>query len=193
MVATPYAARRDGDESVDAREREGYRQGFEEGCAQGRREAIEESARAQLHDTARAQSALEALATAVRAANEADQRMRAEIQAAAPRLAFALVEELLGREVALAADPGREALTRVLTFDQGSEPAVVRMNPTDLEILGELDPSLSRRDITLVPDASVERGGAVADFGRGSVDAQLSTALSRVREILMGDETGVGA
>jgi flagellar assembly protein FliH len=109
--------------------------------------------------------------------------MRAEIQAAAPKLAFAVVEALLGRELALAANPGREAVARVLALDEGMQPATVRMNPTDIAAFGEDDLG---RVVSVVADPAVEPGGAVVEIGRATLDAQLGPAVERVREILLG-------
>jgi flagellar assembly protein FliH len=194
VVSTPYVSRREpvdavGDERSVER-RDGYREGFEDGCAQGRTLAVEEAAQTRAHDTARARTALDALAGAVRAAHEADLRMRAEIQAAAPKLAFALLEELMARELWLATNPGREAVARVLALDEGTQPATIRMNPRDIETLGDIDATLSTREVTLVADANVEPGGAVVDIGKGTLDGQLSTALERVRDVLLGSQRG---
>ncbi len=85
--------------------------------------------------------------------------------------------------MALAATPGRDAITRVLALSEGLEPATVRLNPLDVETLDALDLG---RVLTVVADPSVERGGAVAEVGRAILDGQLESALERVRQVLLG-------
>ena len=95
-----------------------------------------------------------------------------------------LIEELLGRELALAEDPAMDAVRRALTFCPADAPAVVRVHPDDLaevpaEALAELPDS-----VRVVADPSVERAGAIAESGPRRIDAQLSAALARVQAVL---------
>ncbi|MCZ2817824.1 FliH/SctL family protein [Modestobacter sp. VKM Ac-2984] len=95
-----------------------------------------------------------------------------------------LVGDLFGRELAMAAEPGLDALRRALTLCPDDVPVVVRLHPDDLaevpaEALAQLPAS-----VTVRGDADVERAGAVAEAGTQRVDAQLSAALDRVREVL---------
>ena len=133
--------------------------------------------------------ALSALARALAGAEEAERRVRAEVQVAAPKLAFALVEAILCRELALAANPGQEAVARALALDDGIQPAIVRLNPADIEALDQMDLG---RVVHLVADPAVERGGALVEIGRTTLDGQLGSAVARVRQILLGPE-GSGA
>ncbi|MCZ2836509.1 FliH/SctL family protein [Modestobacter sp. VKM Ac-2985] len=95
-----------------------------------------------------------------------------------------LVGDLFGRELAMAAEPGLDALRRALTLCPDDVPVVVRLHPDDLaevpaEALAQLPAS-----VTVRGDDAVERAGALAEAGTQRVDAQLSAALDRVREVL---------
>jgi flagellar assembly protein FliH len=95
-----------------------------------------------------------------------------------------LVEDLLGRELALADSPVLDAVRRALTLVPADAPAVVRVHPDDLaeipaEALAELPATLR-----VVEDPSVERAGAVAETGPRRIDAQLMAALERVQAVL---------
>ena len=95
-----------------------------------------------------------------------------------------LVGDLLGREVATASSAGLDALRRALTLCPSDVPVVVRLHPDDLsevpvEALAQLPGS-----VTVVGDETVERAGALAEAGNQRVDAQLTTALQRVLEVL---------
>jgi flagellar assembly protein FliH len=90
--------------------------------------------------------------------------------------------------LALAANPGRDAVIRVLALDEGLSPATVRLNPVDMAALEALDLG---RVLNVVADPGVEPGGALVEVGRASLDRQLGPALERVRQILLGpDEPG---
>jgi flagellar assembly protein FliH len=119
----------------------------------------------------------------VAAAEEAERRVLAEVQVAAPKLAFAIVEAILGRELALAANPGQEAVARVLALDEGRQPAIVRLNPDDVEALDQMGLG---REVQVVADPAVERGGALVEIGRSTLDGQLGSAIERVRHVLLG-------
>ena len=95
-----------------------------------------------------------------------------------------LVGDLLGREVAAATSAGLDALRRALTLCPRDVPIVVRLHPDDLaevpaDALAQLPTS-----VTVLGDETVERAGAVAEAGNQRVDAQLTTALQRVLEVL---------
>jgi flagellar assembly protein FliH len=182
-VPTTYRSRTLEIEAMEADAAAAVRRGYDDGYAEGLAAAVADAAGIREEEVRRATAALSALSRAVAAAEEAERTVRAEVQAAAPRLAFALVEALLGRELALATNPGREAVARVLALDEGMQPATVRMNPTDIAAFGEDDLG---RVVSVVADPAVEPGGAVVEIGRATLDAQLGPAVERVREILLG-------
>ena len=95
-----------------------------------------------------------------------------------------LVGDLLGREVTLADSAGMDAVRRALTLCPTDGPVRVRLHPDDLaEIPAEALAGLPE-SVTVLGDDSVERAGALAEAGTQRVDAQLSAALERVREVL---------
>jgi flagellar assembly protein FliH len=188
VVATTYLSRTVELETMEADAALAVRQGYDDGYADGLARAAVEAAEVRKSEATRAAGALSALSLALAAAEESDRRMRAEIQVAAPKLAFALVEALLGRELALAANPGRDAIIRVLALDDGLAPATVRLNPVDVAALDALDLG---RVLNVVADPAIGPGGALVEVGRASLDGQLGPALERVRRVLLGpDEPG---
>jgi flagellar assembly protein FliH len=95
-----------------------------------------------------------------------------------------LVGDLLGREVATAAAPGLDALRRALTLCPTDVPVVVRLHPDDLAEVPAAALAGLPAAVTVVADETVERAGALAEAGNQRVDAQLTTALERVLEVL---------
>jgi flagellar assembly protein FliH len=188
VVPTAYVSRNVELEASRADAEAAVRRGYDEGFAEGLARAAAVADEVRREEAQRATAALSALASAIDAAEAAEAHMRAEIQAAAPKLAFALLEALLGRELSVAADPGQEAIVRVLALDEGLQPAVVRLHPGDVARLGTVDLG---RVVNIVADPLVEPGGALVEIGRATLDGQLGPAVERVRRILL-DSSGPG-
>lgn len=167
----------------------GHAEGFEAGFAEGRAAGHAEGAQAAV---AEAQRQVEAHLAATLSALDsvaADLAGReattfAQVESVAVDLAVTLAEAILGREVAVATDPGREALARALSLAPESGDLVAHLHPDDLAPLGDVEDLAPGRELRLVPDASVGRGGAVVTAGAARIDARISTALERVRQEL---------
>jgi flagellar assembly protein FliH len=95
-----------------------------------------------------------------------------------------LVEDLLGRELALADSPVLDAVRRALTLCPADVPAVVRVHPDDLAEIPAESLAALPDTVRVVGDAQVERAGAIAETGVRRIDAQLITALERVQAVL---------
>jgi flagellar assembly protein FliH len=95
-----------------------------------------------------------------------------------------LVGDLLGRELATTDTAGLDALRRALTLCPSDVPVVVRLHPDDLAEVPPGELAQLPDSVTVVGDIAVERAGALAEAGTTRVDAQLGTALERVRAVL---------
>jgi flagellar assembly protein FliH len=186
VVPITYANRNATIESLESFRARAVRDGYEDGYEDGQARARAEAERERESLVMRVEAAIASLEVAVRSAQELDAARRAELQSTASHLAFTLLEELLARELALSSNPGRDAITRTLALDQGTEPATVRINPRDLAVLDDFSDLARGRQLTVVADTSVEPGGALIEIGRSTLDGQLRTALERVREVLVG-------
>ncbi len=200
QVGRPRAT---GNQALDAIRSEGWDEGFhegrEEGLAAGRADGFEigltegraagyaEGAEAAVDDARRAIEAhlvatlgsLDALAAHL-AGREAT--TFAEVESVAVDLAITLAEAILDRELAVADDPGRDALVRALALAPESGDLVAHLHPDDLAPLGDVDDLAPGRSLRLVSDTSVGRGGCVVTSGAARIDARISTALERVRQ-----------
>ena len=188
VVPTSYDNKGPQVDSLEEQRAAAARQGYQEGYAEGLERAAREQERRSAEESQRAAAALAALSHAVSAVHDSANSVCAQVQEAAPKLAYELLEILLAREVSLMTSPGAEAITRVLRLDEGSGPVTVWMHPSDVAALGELAEAGFARDVNVIADPSVEKGGAVAEVGRATFDGQLTTALERVREVLLGGE-----
>lgn len=170
---------------------QGYAKGWAEGRRAGeararaaheeevrRRQELDEQHR---QEQARRIQALEAASRELRARLD---EARATLESHAVEVAVQITEAVLGREVETGADSAVDAVRRVLDV-LPSDVAVftLRMHPADL---AAVDPDvLADHSVTLLADPSVERGGAVAETDTMVVDASVSAAMARVREVLL--------
>jgi flagellar assembly protein FliH len=170
---------------------EGFAAGHAEGMtaaagviAEAEREAAERLADVQVRWERRVASATAALGAAVTRLDEASLPIADEVRETVLGTVLTLVEDLVGRELALAEDPVLDAVHRALALCPSDAPVLVRVHPDDLaeipaESLAELPVS-----VRVVGDLGVERAGAVAETGSRRIDAQLGAALERVQAVL---------
>src|SRR4051794_22163024 len=182
-------------EELERLRRHAQEQGFAAGHAEGLKAAAEvvaeteRVAAARLADVQarwerRVASAVAALGAAATRFDEATVPVADDVRDTIIGMVLTLVEDLLGRELALADSPVLDAVRRALSLVPSDAPAVLRVHPDDLaeipaETLAELPDT-----VRIVGDMNVERAGAVAETGPRRIDAQLMAALERVQAVL---------
>jgi flagellar assembly protein FliH len=185
-------------EVADRLRAEAQAAGYATGWAQGRREAelaaqaARDQAAAQVRDAAAAQAARvgQALGALAGAAGQLEGRMvpvAAELEDLIVSTAYALAEAVIGRELAMAAEPGRDAVARALALAPTDQPVTVRLHPADYATVTDGQPGpveIDGRAVNLVADHSLQPGDAVAECDATTIDARLGPALYRVREVL---------
>ena len=170
---------------------EGFAAGHAEGLvaadavvAEAERAAAERLTDVQARWERRLASATAAMTAAAQRLDDSAVPVADEIRETIVGTVLTLLEDLLGRELALADSPVLDAVRRALTLCPADAPAVVRVHPDDLGEIPE-DGLADRPDsVRVVPDLSVERAGAVAETGPRRIDAQLMAALERVQKVL---------
>ncbi len=170
---------------------EGFASGHAEGLtaaagvvAEAERAAADRMAEAQQRWERRIASATAALGAAAARLEEAAVPTAEDIRETVIGSVLTLLEDLLGRELALADSPVLDAVRRALTLCPADAPTLVRVHPDDLaevpaDALAELPDS-----VRVVGDPAVERAGALAETGSRRIDAQLVSALERVQAVL---------
>jgi flagellar assembly protein FliH len=182
-------------EELERLRQHAHAQGFAAGHAEGMEAAAavvaetERAAAERLSDVQarwerRVASAVAALGAAAARFDEATVPVADDVRDTIIGMVLTLVEDLLGRELALADSPVLDAVRRALALVPADSPAVVRVHPDDLgeipaETLAELPET-----VRVVGDPDVERAGAVAETGPRRIDAQLMAALERVQAVL---------
>ncbi len=151
--------------------------GYADGLERARAKAEHES------DQARATLGLAQLAltdAAMQAAN-AFELERGRLERGAVELAFALTKAILARELELSSSPGEEAIARAVSKSPSGGQLVVRLNPRDIETIGDeggLDTGMK-----IVADPSIGPGGCLLEVGTTVVDARIEAALERIRRV----------
>ena len=159
----------------------GYADGYQQGNAQAAADAL-------VAATERENKLREAVMALATAARECDTRQKAaidDIESTIVEAVFDLAETLLGREMSRTRTPGRDALRRALALADLHGPAIARLNPDDLETIGDFADLAPGRAIELVPDPNIEPGGCILESGSTRVDAQLGPALRRAKQALL--------
>jgi flagellar assembly protein FliH len=177
--------------AVEQGRAEGHVAGYAAGLAVAAAEAeIAASQQAQLFAAAeqrreaQLQAALDVLARMAGALEQREAVALAEIEHVVTDLALQVARAVLDRELAVAADPGREAVNRALALAPQGAAATVRLHPADAATVADLTEPAAGRPVTVVADTSVERGGCVVDTAGRQIDAQIGTALARVAAVL---------
>lgn len=167
-------------------------QGYSVGWAEGQRaarEAARETGELAEADRLRAEARRqaehrEAVATLELAAAEVRDAIAAtcaRIEEQATEVAWAITQELLGRELAVA--DSADVVRRVLAL-LPSEPVLrVRLNPADAAGATETG-ELSGQGVLVVADPALHRGDALIEAQEHVLDLRIDTALERVREVL---------
>lgn len=165
---------------------EGYRDGYQNGQDAAARyvDAAVADHRSASERFARASAVLEAAADELR---RRDGVGIADLEREAIELAVELAVEIVGRELAVTDEPVLDALQRAarLVPDRG-EPTL-RVHPDDASAVRDLvaaEPVTWTASARVVADGSIERGGCVVDVGACRIDAQIGTAIERLRAAL---------
>jgi flagellar assembly protein FliH len=157
---------------------DGYQAGLSEGLVAGRAAAAAESAAA----GARAEALCRCLAEA---ADDLRRRQALELKGleeALARTAFDFAAAVVGRELQLSSSPGADALARALALVPAGCIATARLHPNDVASLGAVSDA-----VAVIADPAIEPGGCILEVGNSRIDAQLGSALDRVRAALLGD------
>lgn len=179
------------DQASTSAQAQGYAVGWSQGQkaaeARAREEATVVAARRAEEDAARAEEhriAVTALQEAAAQLTATTAQVCASVESQAVDIALQVTETLIGRELAVAVDPGADAVRRALSLLPGEPLVTVRLNPADVP--SDAVASVAAAGARIVADPTVARGDAIAEAGDFVVDASVASALQRVRAVLGG-------
>lgn len=172
-----HAARREAERLHE----EARRQGYEEGYAAGYQEA-----QAAVREQMAAQ--VERLATLARHATAEVQAALRDAEGQLVRLALAIAERVILREVRLDRSIVVALASRALEELDAGVTARVRVHPDDVPVLAPWEAHLNgdrhAARVELVPDQRVAPGGCIVEAASAVVDAQLQTLLHEAAAVL---------
>jgi flagellar assembly protein FliH len=174
----PSSGRRTPTERIEHARREAYDEGFRAGQEAARdrsQQAREESLR----------RGAEALRHAAAAVEVARANAITVVEEDAATLAVELARTLLDHELSRSDEEVTAAVRRALRLTTPGEDLVVRLHPDEMLDPSALEPYVTDCRISVVADAGVAPGGCVIDAGPCRIDAQIESALSRVRWALL--------
>ncbi|GAA0907579.1 hypothetical protein GCM10009557_82410 [Virgisporangium ochraceum] len=106
-----------------------------------------------------------------------------DLQVELVEAAFALAEAIIGRELATATEPGRDAIARALALAPPGRGAVARLSPTDAATLSGTA-TVDGREILVVADPALAPGDAVVEFDASTIESRVAAAVERARQAL---------
>jgi flagellar assembly protein FliH len=167
-------------------------QGYATGWAEGRRAAEERAEQLsqqvaeqrRLEDQRREaehRAAVDALAEAATRLQESLQAVCTRVESQAIDVAMTLTEQLVGHELAVAETPVLDAVRRALALVPGEPVTRIRVHPQQAT-----DPALAELagSAVVVGDPTLGLGDAMVETVDSVIDARISDALDRVREVL---------
>jgi flagellar assembly protein FliH len=176
------------EETRAAARAQGYATGWSEGrkAAEERGEELARLTTAQ-HELeqerrdAEHQAAVEALVAAAARLDEALRSTCARVEAHAAEIAVNLTEQLLDHELSVVTSPGLDAVRRALALVPGEPVVRIRLSP-----LQAADPALAALagSAVVVADPTLADGDALVETAESVIDARVSGAMARVREVL---------
>lgn len=172
--------------------------GYAAGWAAGARAAAEQAAQqraalaaehraAEERREAAVRGAVDRLARAAAAADTRAALVVADVRRALAQAAIELAEAVLDRELGDGPASARAALDRALSAGAELGVHTVRLSPADhAALMGE--GVQAPAGVTLVADPRLRPGDALSEHPAGYLDAQVSTALDRARQALLGED-----
>jgi len=159
------------------------RQAYDEGLAQGKQQALAEARE-------EARRLLESVEKVVRAIRQTEQRWAAQAEKNVIRLSLRIARAVLGREAQTDQALLRESVRKALEKFTERSPLVVRLHPDDKAAWSSLAEELQGayaplRQIEVVADKAVERGGCVVESEEKTVDATPTAQLDAIEEELL--------
>jgi flagellar assembly protein FliH len=163
----------------------GFRKGWDKGWADGHEQGMSlgrDTAYKEFTDVLL--PTLRAINEALEQVRRADELVLEELVQRSIAFGYQIAEAIIGRELVATDTAALDAVRRAIALVPERGDVTIRLNPADLNIVRAVDAVLPGREVELIADANVERGGAVVYVGSCHIDAQLQPALARVRESL---------
>lgn len=157
------------------------REAFAKGYAQGERAGIEAGGK-------RAEAMLRRVAQTLTDLSGLRETLIHQTERQMVQLALTIAKRIVLREVTL--DPELiAAMAHVALQKLGtSSPATIRLNPEDYTVVAHEGERWGGRQVTVVPDPAIARGGCLVESEFGRIDASVDRQFEEMTRALLGDE-----
>jgi flagellar assembly protein FliH len=140
----------------------------------------------------RLKTSLPAVESAIEALAQERDRCLTQWEQTAVQPSVAIAERIVRRHIEATPQTDTQLFREALELAAGNAHIRIRLNPHDIEGLGESAEGFiasigSFAQTELVPDESVARGGCVIETEHGVIDAQVETQLARITAELLQD------
>ena len=165
---------------IKAEQERGFKVGFDLGRDDGYKQVVAQNREWQ----ARCEAAVQALEAAAADLRAREVTALHEVADQTALLSLLIAEQILQRDVAQQADPGQDAIRRVLGDLPDDGPLQIHLSPDDLKTLSEIDTLFVGREFSVLPDQAVASGSVVVRCNATTIDGNITTALERARQQL---------
>lgn len=173
-------------------ETKGHRQGYEAGLKKAQvdfQTRVDDSAKRQI--AASLESVQASLTSALDGIQLHRERALREWEQAVVGLSLKIAERIVRQTLPRQPEIVPGLVQEALQLVGGAVRVQLRLNPEDVEFLrteaSEMWESLEARELKIVPDEKITRGGCVVQTLHGEIDARLETQLSRIASELLGE------
>lgn len=165
---------------IKAEQERGFKVGFDLGRDDGYKQVV-----AQNREWAeRCEAAVQALEAAAAELRAREVTALYEVADQTAMLSLLIAQQILQRDVAQQADPGMDAIRRVLGDLPEDGPLQLHLSPDDIETLGDIEGLFVGRSFQVLPDQSVSSGSVVVRCNATTIDGNINSALERARQQL---------
>jgi flagellar assembly protein FliH len=180
-VAEPFQPTAEQQTQLAALERDAFTKGY----AQGERAGLEAGGK-------RAEAMLRRLAQTLEELAGLRDNMIRQTERELVQLSVAIARRILQRETSV--DPELTAALAHIALERlgGAAPATVRLHPDDYTIVtaGQVTP-LSGRQVEILPDPSVSRGGCLVETEFGYINASVDAQVDEIARAVLGEAVPV--
>jgi flagellar assembly protein FliH len=163
------------------------REAFTKGYAQGERAGLEAGGK-------RAEAMLRRLAQTLEELSSLRDNMVRQTERELVQLSVAIARRILQREVSVDGELTAALAHIALERLGGATPATVRLHPDDYTVVtsGLVTP-LSGRQVEILPDPSVSRGGCLVESEFGFINASVDAQVDEIARAVLGEPVAVPA
>ena len=160
---------------MERREQAAFRKGLEQGRAAAGQEAA-----------AQLKPVLERFALTINELSSHRRQLRREAETDLVKLAIAIARRVLRREMTTDPDAMLGLVRAALEKLEGREIERVRVHPADAEAVKQhLERARTAGRFEVIPEPRLERGAAIFETSRGSLDASVETQLDEIQRGLI--------